>query len=97
MLSQQCLVDLELSDKVQLAVEQGSGIVDASSHHLTQFVGFLLKPSQECFKAAVKAVTEDEGVNFSEGFRGLTPSRGTTPISSFTPGRTVSPPFPGWK
>ena len=90
MLSQQCLVELELSDKVQLAVETGTGIVDASSHHLTQFVGILLRPSQECFKAAVKAMTEEEGVNFSEGFRGL------TPIRSFTPGRTVSPPLPGW-
>ena len=95
MLSQQCLLDLDLSDKVQLAVEQGTGIVDAPSHHLTQFVGILLRPSQDSFKAAVKAVTDDDGLNFSEGFRGLTPSRGTTPSRTFTPGRTVSPPLPG--
>ena len=94
MISQQCLVELEMSDKVQVVAEPGSGIVDAASHHLTQFTGVLLRPADEVIKTAMKAVTEDEGLNFSDGFRGLTPSRGTTPNRGFTPGRHISP-LPG--
>ena len=93
MVSQQCLLDLETSDKVQLSAEAGSGISDSGLQHLTQFTGVLLRPSQDTVKATMKILTEDDGLNYSDGFRGLTPSRGTTPLRGFTPARSreISP------
>ena len=86
--SQHCLLELDTSDKVQLAAEPGVGISDKRELHFSQFAGLLLRPSQDSFKAAVKTLAEDDGLSFSEGFRGLTPSRGTTPVRGFTPGNT---------
>ena len=93
MISQQCLLELEVSDKVQVSAEAGSGISDSGSQHLTQFTGVLLRPSQDTVKATMKILTEDDGLNYSDGFRGLTPSRGTTPLRGFTPTRSreISP------
>ena len=87
-LSQHCLLELDTSDKVQVAAEPGVGISDKRELHFSQFAGLLLRPSQDSFKAAVKTLAEDDGLSFSEGFRGLTPSRGATPVRGFTPGNT---------
>jgi len=93
MISQQCLIDLETSDRVQIFAEAGSGISDSSTLHLTQFSGILIRPSQDNFKLAMKAISEEEGLSFSEGFGGLTPSRGATPNRGFTPHRSLTPDF----
>ena len=84
MLSQHCLLELETSDKIQVAVEAGCGIADTSALHLTQFTGLLLRPGQESFKTILKSLADEE-LSLGEGFRGLTPSRGTTPLRGFTP------------
>ena len=84
MVSQHCLLELETSDKVQVAVEARCGIADTSALHLTQFTGLLLRPGQESFKTILKSLADEE-LSVGEGFRGLTPSRGTTPLRGFTP------------
>ena len=84
MVSQHCLLELETSDKIQVAVEAGCGIADTSALHLTQFTGLLLRPGQESFKTILKSLADEE-LSVGEGFRGLTPSRGTTPLRGFTP------------
>ena len=84
MVSQHVLLELETSDKIQVAVEAGCGIADTSALHTTQFTGLLLRPSQESFKNILKGLADEE-LSLGEGFRGLTPSRGTTPLRGFTP------------
>ena len=84
MVSQHCLLELETSDKIQVGVEAGCGIADSSVLHLTQFTGLLLRPGQDTFKTILKSLA-DEDLSVSDGFRGLTPSRGTTPLRGFTP------------
>ena len=84
MLSQHCLLELETSDKVQVAAEAGSGIADSPALHMTQFTGLLLRPGQDNFKNILKSLAEED-LSVVEGFRGLTPSRGTTPLRGFTP------------
>ena len=84
MVSQHCLLELETSDKIQVGVEAGCGIADTSVLHLTQFTGLLVRPAQETFKTILKSLAEED-LSVGEGFRGLTPSRGTTPLRGFTP------------
>jgi len=88
MISQTCILELEISDRVQLFSASGSAIADSRAAHFTQFSGFLIRASQETFKAASKSLAEDENVSVSEGFRGFTPTRGFTPSRGMTPSRS---------
>jgi len=88
MLSQTCILELEISDRVQLFSASGSAIADSRATHFTQFSGLLIRASQETLKAASKSLAEDENVSVSEGFRGFTPTRGFTPSRGMTPSRS---------
>merc|ERR1719431_2290209 len=71
MISQTCILELEISDRVQLFSASGSAIADSRATHFTQFSGLLIRASQETLKAASKSLAEDENVSVSEGFRGI--------------------------
>jgi len=88
MISQTCILELDISDRVQLFSASGSAIADSKAAHFTQFSGLLIRASQETFKAASKSLAEDENVSVSEGFRGFTPTRGFTPSRGMTPSRS---------
>jgi len=81
MISQTCLLELDISDRVQVYAGTGTGYTDTKNSHYTQFTGVLMRASQETFKAASRSLAEEEDVSIGEGgsFRGFTPMRGFTP------------------
>ena len=45
MAGQVCLAHLSAGDRVQLYLYTSSGIFDKANNHLTQFCGFLMRPT----------------------------------------------------
>merc|ERR1719192_952760 len=79
MISQTCMLELEVSDKVQIYAVTGTGFTDGRSSHYTQFCGVMLRASAETLKAASRGAMEEDEVSVGADFRGLTPVRGFTP------------------
>jgi len=78
MISQTCMLELEVSDRVQVYAVTGTGFTDGKASHYTQFCGVLLRASAETFRNA-GALLDEEDVSVGGDFRGLTPVRGLTP------------------
>jgi len=78
MISQTCMLDLDVSDRVQVYAVTGSGFTDGKSSHYTQFCGVLMRASAETFKNASRMMDEED-ISVGGDFRGLTPVRGFTP------------------
>ena len=79
MISQTCMLELEVSDRVQIYAVTGTGFTDGRSSHYTQFCGVMLRASAETLKAASRGAMEEDDVSVGADFRGLTPVRGFTP------------------
>merc|ERR1711902_383084 len=78
MISQTCMMELDVSDRVQVYAVTGTGFTDGKNSHYTQFCGVLLRASAETFKNASKMMDEED-VSVGGDFRGFTPVRGLTP------------------
>lgn len=79
MISQTCMLELDVSDRVQIYAVTGTGFTDGRSSHYTQFCGVMLRASAETLKAASRGAMEEDDVSVGADFRGLTPVRGFTP------------------
>jgi len=78
MISQTCMMELDVSDRVQVYAVTGTGFTDGKNSHYTQFCGVLLRASAETFKNASKMMDEED-ISVGGDFRGFTPVRGLTP------------------
>lgn len=77
MISQTCLMDLDISDRVQVYAVTGTGLSDTKSSHYTQFSGVILRPSPDTFRSAIRQAAQDaeDDVSLGEGsIRGFTPT-----------------------
>merc|ERR1712029_443986 len=72
------MLELDVSDRIQVYAVTGTGFTDGKSSHYTQFCGVLLRASAETFKNASRLMDEED-VSVGGDFRGLTPVRGFTP------------------
>merc|ERR1719244_1073848 len=76
MISQTCMMELEIGDRVQVYAVTGTGLSDMKNSHYTQFSGVILRPSPETVRSAIRqaAQAEEDDISIRESFRGFTPT-----------------------
>jgi len=75
MITQTCMLDLEIGERVQVYAVTGTGFTDLKSSHYTQFSGLLIRPSADMYDEAAKLTcAEDDELSIRESFRGFTPT-----------------------
>jgi hypothetical protein len=75
MITQTCMMELEIGERVQVYAVTGTGFTDLKSSHYTQFSGLLVRPSADMFDEAAKLTCgEDDELSIRESFRGFTPT-----------------------
>jgi len=91
MISQTCMMELEIGDRVQVYAVTGTGLSDMKNSHYTQFSGVILRPSPETVRSAIRqaAQAEEDDISIRESFRGFTPTPSAVELRAASRQRSV--------